>query len=290
MKKLLSILTVCVLLLSALSVTALANESGTKLVRSMEPDQRFANATRIDCENYIDGEGIYVNRLMEHGFYGYLFVKYVAPDGSSVDDPHAVIGFEIEQDGTYAFMMEVMAQEGPVPRAGRIQIDDGDIYHIKELHDQGNYVREYYTGIEEELDAGSHTLTIYPAEDFDDTTVKAMFFDCFYFVNTTPVIPAQTDAPEESAAPETAAPAASETNAQATPPADGTIDASTSAEPVTDAQTEAQPDTASAESAPETDAKSASLEETKSGCGSAVSGIAVVLCAVSAAVIFKKRG
>ncbi|MEA4833314.1 hypothetical protein SDC9_76361 [bioreactor metagenome] len=171
--------------LFALSVCGIyASAAGEKaLTMSLEKPAGYESATSVECENFVDAAGNYTGH-QDQGPYDYVYLKKEA------DNPHATIKFSVTEDGTYDFLVEIMAYTTAIPRTGLVQIDSGEKFYIGSTHGDRNLITEYYTGMSAELKAGDHTFTIYLADDFDNTTVKSLFFDKFNFVK-------KADAPKE---------------------------------------------------------------------------------------------
>ncbi len=142
----------------------------------------YDNATDVEFEAQAeaikDDANIFVN---DNGTFGYVYLK--APDG--LENAKSIpVKFTVDEDGTYKLLVTMMGWTG-TPRTGYVQIDDGVCYYIRS---EGNEVAEdgtlpMYVEISEKLTAGEHTFTLYLANDFDNSTVKSLYFDKLSFVN-----------------------------------------------------------------------------------------------------------
>ncbi len=139
----------------------------------------FDKATDVEFEDQAvtDDANVYANN---NGTFGYVYLK--APDGLE-NAKNIPVKFTVEENGTYNFLVTMMGYTGTV-RTGYVQIDEGVCYYIRS---EGNEVTEdgtqaMYVQFSEKLTAGEHTFTIYLANDFDNSTVKSLYFDKLSFI------------------------------------------------------------------------------------------------------------
>ncbi len=202
MKKILTLAAVLMLMLAALTLTAMAAEGDgssvsdyTELPHYTEFPSKFDNAEFWDFYWYDpDASENTDSGIHENSFtsadgltaFEYVYLKaYNGEDKSAAiapEDARLVVEFEIDEPGKYDFLIEVMAYETYVPRTGLVQIDDGEKFYVSATHNTNHEVQEYFTGLSADLSVGTHTVTIYLAPDFDDSTVKSLFFDNFYYM------------------------------------------------------------------------------------------------------------
>ncbi len=153
------------------------------LVQHLTKPAEFAwdKATTVECEvdGYTSAGATYKKLTNETTGYtfGYIFMK------QTVAQPYIKVPFTVAEDGTYTFVFELMAYDSTVPRTGLIQVDDGaECYYIYTEHGNDRHLTtEYYTGITVELTAGEHFIYLYLAEDFNNSTIKSVYFDKFSF-------------------------------------------------------------------------------------------------------------
>lgn len=178
-----------VILLTALPINAMADVITDTMTMTLDKPSVIANAVPIEIEDYEDAAGQATSTIEP---FVYTYLKAIA------DNPHITIPFNVSEDGIYDVVVEVMSNAGPLPRTGLIQIDDSDKVYMNTLHGDRTQIPEYFTGMQVALSAGDHKVHLYLGDDFDDTTVKSLFFDKFYVVKTSeiPVIeiaPIQTE-------------------------------------------------------------------------------------------------
>ncbi len=199
MKKLLSFALILTLMLSLLTLPILAEgedgevtdsvENYTALTHSMEMPEEFLYGEFFDFYWYSDGVGIHENSFTSADgltVFEYVYMKaYEGEDKSTAfpkEEAYIVCDFEVQEDGVYDFLIEVMAFETYIPRTGLVQIDNGEKFYVNSTHGTNHETWEYFSGLSAYLPAGDHTLTIYLGPDFDDSTVKSLFFDNFYYL------------------------------------------------------------------------------------------------------------
>lgn len=123
---------------------------------------------------------------------GYVFLK--AKGLGNFDVP-----FDIEESGTYNIGFVLMAWCKSVPRSTTFSIDGSEaIYVCYDYADEDQYSEQFLTGPTMYLEKGEHTLTLALGDDFDDTTVKSLYFDKFIYTLA-------ADAPSAETVTETAA-------------------------------------------------------------------------------------
>ena len=152
------------------------------------------SASDIDFEDYwADGE-----TNARSGTY-YIYLKADGKGDFNVE-------FEVKDSGYYEFAVCLMAWQKSVPRATDIRIDSSDWIRLEfDYNDEDKELEQFITGLTIWLDKGTHNFTLTLPEGFDDTTLKTLYFDYFFyrFLGESAEIPAD-------AAPASAAPAAPE--------------------------------------------------------------------------------
>ena len=121
------------------------------------------------------------------------------------------VSFDVKEDGLYDIGITLMAWAKSVPRSTNVRIDDSDwVYVMFDYVDENQELPQYLTGLQIELKKGTHTFTLSLASDFDDSTVKSLYFDNFFYKKAADPVP-ETEAVVVETAAETAAEAAAET-------------------------------------------------------------------------------
>lgn len=106
---------------------------------------------------------------------GYVFLK--AKGLGNFEVP-----FDVEESGNYNIGFVLMAWKKSVPRSTTFSIDGSEaIYVCYDYADEDQYSEQFLTGPTMYLEKGEHTLTLALADDFDDTTVKSLYFDKFIY-------------------------------------------------------------------------------------------------------------
>ncbi len=213
MKKLLTFAMILALLLSCLTLPAMAEGDGEATdspdnypaltYAGLEFPEEFEGAELFDFFWYTDGVGVHENTLVSADgltSFEYVYLKaYEGEDKATAfpkEEACIYVDFEIEQAGVYNFLIELMAHATDIPRTGLLQIDDGPKYYISSIHGEHHEVWEYFTGMSAYLSMGEHRMTVYLGPDFDDSTVKSLFFDNFYYLlDPDAEIPEAPDAP-----------------------------------------------------------------------------------------------
>ena len=156
-----------------------------------EPDW-YASAEIVEFEDTYE-EG--ATNARAGGYYVYL-----KNDGKG----DFSVPFEVKEDGLYDIGITLMAWAKSVPRSTNVRIDDSDwVYVMFDYEDENKELPQYLTGLQIELKKGTHTFTLSLAPDFDDSAVKSLYFDNFFFKKAADPVPETTV--ETVAAPETVA-------------------------------------------------------------------------------------
>lgn len=218
MKKLLAFLIVCTLCTALfLPVSAAEWVSDTYVSAFDEEPEWFDDATIVEFEDYYE-EGETNARAGDH----YVFLKN---DGKG----DFTIEFDVEEDGIYDIGIALMGWSKSVPRSTNVSVDGAPfVYIMYEYEDDSTqYASQYLTGLQMELVKGMHTFTMSLASDFDDSTVKSLYFDFLFYRKAADIPTADTEAatatPMVDAVEETHAPETSATSEPVTAPA--TLDA-----------------------------------------------------------------
>ncbi len=106
---------------------------------------------------------------------GYVFLK--AKGLGNFEVP-----FDVKESGNYHIGFVLMAWKKSVPRSTTFSVDGAEpIYVCYDYVDEDQYSEQFLTGPTMYLEKGEHTLTLALADDFDDSTVKSLYFDKFIF-------------------------------------------------------------------------------------------------------------
>ncbi|MGN1410631.1 MAG: hypothetical protein ACI4XJ_10730 [Eubacteriales bacterium] len=163
---------ICVLLLVPASA---ASWITSELTNELDSCPDWVNdATVVEFEDSFT-EGA-TNALMgdQMGF-GYVFLK----DNGLGD---YTVEFTVDKDGVYNIGFKLMAWSKSVPRSTNVKVDDADwVYVMYDYNDEDQYSDHYWTGLSAELTKGKHTFTLSLASDFDNTNVKSLYFDNFFY-------------------------------------------------------------------------------------------------------------
>ncbi len=96
-----------------------------------------------------------------------------------------VVEFEVKEAGIYEFGFMLMGYKKGVPRTTNVQIDKGDVYRMEyDYTDADDNKKHYFYGIKQELSAGKHTMTLSLTSDFDDSKVKSLYIQDFFYEKT----------------------------------------------------------------------------------------------------------
>lgn len=183
-------LVLCAALLVPVSAVNWKNNTFTSGLDE-EPDW-YASAEIVEFEDTFE-EG--ATNARAGGYYVYL-----KNDGKG----DFSVPFEVKEDGLYDIGITLMAWAKSVPRSTNVRIDDSDwVYVMFDYEDENKELPQYLTGLQIELKKGTHTFTLSLAPDFDDSAVKSLYFDNFFFKKAADPVPETTV--ETVAAPETVA-------------------------------------------------------------------------------------
>ena len=153
-----------------------------------EPDW-YADAEVVEFEDFFE-EGATNARS---GNY-YVYLKNDGKGDFSVQ-------FDVKEDGTYDIGITLMAWAKSVLRSTNVRIDDSDwVYVAFDYEDENKELPQYLTGLQIDLTKGTHTFTLSLAPDFDDSTVKSLYFDNFFYKKAADVAPETEAAVEETVA------------------------------------------------------------------------------------------
>ena len=137
------------------------------------------------------------------------------------------VTFNVAEEGTYDFVIRLMGWSKSVPRSTDVSIDDSEkVYFSYDYEDADKFRMQYWTGISADLSAGEHTITLSLASDFDNETVKSLYFHDFALVKAGSTTPA---AAEEQPADTTPADTTQEQPTDTTPSAPQTADTAAAA-------------------------------------------------------------
>lgn len=152
----------------------------------------FENAEFINFDkDYVDGTTNAI-RGSATSDYSYVYLKEAGLGDYSIK-------FSVPEDGTYEFVIRLMGWSKSVTRSTDVRIDDSEkVYFAYDYEDADQYKAQYWTGISVDLTAGEHTITLSLSSDFDNATVKSLYFRDFAFIKVEN---------KETVAPETEAPA-----------------------------------------------------------------------------------
>ncbi len=189
------------LALSALLCTALLIPVGaaswitTETVSQLDEYPEWVDsATVVELEEFNDGTTD--ANTGDSGGFAYVFLKQKGLGDFTVP-------FKVDKAGTYNIGMQLMAWAKSVPRSTEFKIDDSEwIYVCYDYNDEDQYSDQFVTGLTMYLEAGDHTVTLSLADDFDDSTVKSLYFDKFLYAFASEDKPAEAVAEEPAPEPE----------------------------------------------------------------------------------------
>ncbi|MBE6560247.1 MAG: hypothetical protein E7662_03910 [Ruminococcaceae bacterium] len=97
-----------------------------------------------------------------------------------------VVEFEVKEAGIYEFGFMLMGYKKGVPRTTNVQIDGkGDVYRMEyDYADANDLKKHYFYGIKQELTAGKHTVVFSLTADFDNSKVKSLYIQDFFYEKT----------------------------------------------------------------------------------------------------------
>ena len=168
------------------------NWVSSSFTSSFDDPDWHASAEDIEFEDSYVADA--TNCLMNDGSY-YVFLKNFGKGDYSVE-------FEAKEDGLYEIGICLMAWQKSVPRATNVKVDDSDWVRLEfDYNDEDKQLEQFITGLTINLTKGTHKLTLGLPEGHDDTTLKTLYFDYFFyrFLGESAEIPA--DAAPASAAP-----------------------------------------------------------------------------------------
>ncbi len=152
---------------------------------SEEPDW-YGDATVIELESAWK-EGATNAQNNTNGERSYVYLKE-----KNLGD--FTVTFKVDKDGIYNFGFELMGWKKSVLRTTNVKIDDAEWVRIAyDYDDTTENVDHFWSGLSAALTAGEHTLTLSLTSDFDDSTVKSLYFDNFFYSYAGP-IEAETEA------------------------------------------------------------------------------------------------
>lgn len=201
MKKHLATLAFAAALLTlAIPASALTLQSSTVSSSFDTVPAGFENAEFIEFSKDFE-EGV-TNALSNtnENFGSYVYLKENGLGDYSVT-------FSVAEDGVYDFALCLMGWSRSVLRSTDVRIDDSEkVYIAYDYADEDHLREQYWTGISADLCAGEHTITLSLASDFDDSTVKSLYFHSFAFVKTSGASAPAEEKPADTtpAAPQTA--------------------------------------------------------------------------------------
>ncbi len=152
----------------------------------------FKNPTTIQLSKvWKDGASNAMHNTREGFDYIYLKNKGLG---------NFVVEFEVKEAGIYEFGFMLMGYKKGVPRTTNVQIDGkGDVYRMEfDYADANDLKKHYFYGIKQELSAGKHTVVFSLTSDFDDSKVKSLYIQDFFYEKTGN-IPAATTAATQKA-------------------------------------------------------------------------------------------
>lgn len=201
MKKLLSLLFVCLLCTALLLPVGAKDWVSDTFVSSFDgaPDW-YDDATVVEFEDYYV-EGASDARSGDH----YVYLKKQDLGDFSIE-------FEVDEDGIYDIGVTLMGWTKSVPRSTNMTVDGAPFVYVMFDYedDSTQYAEQYLTGLQMELKKGTHTFTLSLASDFDDTNVKSLYYDNFFYhkasdipVETVAETVAVADVPVAEKAPQT---------------------------------------------------------------------------------------
>ena len=160
---------------------SLYSSTPTTLLMTLDKPAYFDwdNATTIEVEDAATVlQGASKSSIEDRNF---IYIK------KSHAYPKVVVPFTVAEDGAYDFIFAICAKsraEGIISN-GLVQIDDGPMFYTGSEHLDRNGILEYFTGASATLTAGEHTITFYLAPDFDDSSVKSIYYDQIIIAKST---------------------------------------------------------------------------------------------------------
>jgi len=146
---------------------------------SEEPDW-YGDATVIELESAWK-EGATNAQNNTNGERSYVYLKE-----KNLGD--FTVTFKVDKEGIYNFGFELMGWKKSVLRTTNVKIDDAEWVRIAyDYDDTTENVDHFWSGLSAALTAGEHTLTLSLTSDFDDSTVKSLYFDNFFYSYAGPI-------------------------------------------------------------------------------------------------------
>ena len=151
---------------------ATGNWTNKNFTASFDDPDWHADAQDIEFEDtWVAGES---NARCNDGSY-YVYLKNDGLGDYSVE-------FEVKEDGTYEIAICLMAWEKSVPRATNVKVDDSDWVRLEfDYENEDKQLEQFITGLTIPLTKGTHKLTLGLPDGHDDSTLKTLYFDYFFF-------------------------------------------------------------------------------------------------------------
>ena len=262
------------------------NWVGTDLNSSFDKPVWLAAAEKAEFEN---GGGADAANSFEYDGAGYVFLSESGKGDFSLD-------FEVKEDGVYTIGFCLMDWQNSVPRAADIRVDDSDRIPLECHYDGGDREREQFIfGPAIPLTEGTHTLTLSLPAGFDDTTLKSLYFDYFFFLRSDKVAEIEANPPAPEPEPEPVIEPAPEPAPEPQPEPEPEPTADLGTDPAPEPEPAPEPDPAPSTPAPGPIAAPAQREEVEPsspllpGCGSFLGGgLIVLVCILGSARIAKR--
>lgn len=151
--------------------------------------EKYNNAVQVQLSEYWIESTTNARHGEAEGF-DYIYLK-------ADDLGDFTVTFSVPEDGLYEFGFMLMAWNKSVLRATNFAIDDAEPVRIAyDYVDEDQFKSHYWYGVSAILTAGEHTLSLSLPEDFDDSTVKTVYMERFFY--TKGELPVE-EAPEEEA-------------------------------------------------------------------------------------------
>lgn len=180
MKKLWKIAS-ALLLTGILAISVSAAEWITSDINSVLDDAPdwYSEDTAEDLEIWDLGDSNACSGAQDAYPSGYVYLKDKGLGDFNVP-------FEVSESGNYNIGFVLMAWSKSVPRSTNFSIDGAEsIYLSFDYADEDQYSEQFVTGPSIYLEKGEHTLTLSLSSDFDNTNVKSLYFDKFFFALAT---------------------------------------------------------------------------------------------------------
>lgn len=175
------------------------------------PPDEYANATYVAlADSWVEGKtnARHSTADSDYGSYDYIYLK---ADGLG----NYTVKFTVAEDGFYKFGFKIMGWTASVLRSTNVYIDDSkNVYIAYDYVEEDQFKPQYWTGISAVLTAGEHSVTLSLADDFDDSSVKSLYFESFFYVKED--LPTAEETPAEASPSEAASAEAA--------PAEATLD------------------------------------------------------------------